>query len=88
MGSSKGAIRSHRRDPVDDRHRDSTARARELGDGRWRELLTRHNMVVRRLLQRFRGREITTTGDGLVAAFDGAERAISAAQEIGRARRR
>jgi class 3 adenylate cyclase len=61
---------------------DSTARARELGDSRWRALLTRHNMVVRGLLERFRGREITTTGDGFVAVFDGAERAIRAAQEM------
>ena len=61
---------------------DSTARARELGDARWRALLLRHNMVVRGLLERFRGREVTTTGDGFVAIFDGAERAIRAAQEI------
>lgn len=64
---------------------DSTARARELGDGHWRDLLHRHNMVIRGLLERFRGREVTTTGDGFVATFDGAERAIRAAQEIGRA---
>ncbi len=61
---------------------DSTARARELGDARWRALLIKHNMVVRGLLERFRGREVTTTGDGFVAIFDGAERAIRAAQEI------
>jgi class 3 adenylate cyclase len=61
---------------------DSTTRARELGDARWRGLLARHNMLVRDLLVRFRGREITTTGDGFVAIFDGAERAIRAAQEI------
>lgn len=64
---------------------DSTARALELGDGRWRDLLARHDQVVRSQLDRFRGREVTTTGDGFVAMFDGAERAIRAAQEIGRA---
>ncbi len=64
---------------------DSTARARELGDSRWRALLARHNMVVRGLLEQFRGREVSTTGDGFVVTFDGAERAIRAAQEIGRA---
>jgi class 3 adenylate cyclase len=64
---------------------DSTARAAELGDGRWRDLLTRHDQVVRSLLDRFRGREVTTTGDGFVAVFDGAERAIRAGQEIARA---
>jgi class 3 adenylate cyclase len=62
---------------------DSTARASELGDGRWRDLLARHDHIVREQLARFRGREVTTTGDGFVAMFDGAERAIRAAQEIG-----
>jgi class 3 adenylate cyclase len=64
---------------------DSSARALELGDGRWRDLLARHDQAVRAVLDRFRGREVTTTGDGFVAVFDGAERAIHAAQEIGRA---
>jgi class 3 adenylate cyclase len=64
---------------------DSTARAIELGDGRWRDLLARHDQIVRDQLDRFRGREVTTTGDGFVAVFDGAERAIRAAQEVGRA---
>jgi class 3 adenylate cyclase len=64
---------------------DSTARAVQLGDGPWRDLLARHNQAVRAVLDRFRGREIATTGDGFVAMFDGAERAIHAAQAIGRA---
>jgi class 3 adenylate cyclase len=64
---------------------ESTVRALELGDGAWRDLLARHDRMVRRQLDRYRGREITTTGDGFVALFDGAERAIRAAQEIGRA---
>ena len=63
----------------------STARALELGDGAWRDLLAQHDRAVRNQLDRFRGREITTTGDGFVALFDGAERAIRAAQEICRA---
>jgi class 3 adenylate cyclase len=62
---------------------DSTARAQELGDGRWRDLLARHDQVVRDQLDRFRGREVTTTGDGFVAVFDGAERAIRAALAMG-----
>jgi class 3 adenylate cyclase len=66
---------------------DSTMRALELGDGAWRDLLARHNLAVRGLLDRFRGREVTTTGDGFIAVFDGAERAIRAAQEICRAAR-
>jgi class 3 adenylate cyclase len=64
---------------------DSTARALELGDGRWRDLLACHDQLVRDQLDRFRGREVTTTGDGFVAVFDGVERAIRAAQEITRA---
>jgi len=61
---------------------ESTSRAEALGDGPWRDLLVRHNQVVRAQLDRFRGREVATTGDGFVAIFDGAERAIRAAQEI------
>jgi hypothetical protein len=49
---------------------DSTARALELGDGRWRGLLARHDQTVRAVLDRFRGREVATTGDGFVAVFD------------------
>ena len=64
---------------------DSTAHALAMGDGPWRDLLGRHNLAVRGLLDRFRGREVTTTGDGFIARFDGAERAIRAAQEICRA---
>jgi hypothetical protein len=59
-----------------------TAHAIELGDGRWRD--ARHDQAVRAVLDRFRGREVATTGVGFVAVFDGAERAIHAAQEIGR----
>jgi class 3 adenylate cyclase len=61
---------------------DSTARALELGDGAWRDVLARHDRLVRDQLERFHGREVTTTGDGFVALFDGAERAIRAAQAI------
>jgi class 3 adenylate cyclase len=49
----------------------ATARAVELGDRRWRELLDRHHVLVRRELAVFRGREIDTAGDGFLAAFDG-----------------
>ena len=64
---------------------DSTVHALELGDGPWRDLLARHDQAVRAVLERFRGREVATTGDGFVAVFDGAERAIHAAEEIRRA---
>jgi class 3 adenylate cyclase len=63
---------------------DSTARALELGDGPWRDLLARHDVAMRGLLDRFRGREAATTGDGFIAVFDGAERAIRAAEEASR----
>jgi pimeloyl-ACP methyl ester carboxylesterase len=61
---------------------DSTQRAAELGDSRWRELLERFYAAARAELQRFRGREIDTAGDGLFAAFDGPARAIRCGQAI------
>ncbi|MGZ4371731.1 MAG: adenylate/guanylate cyclase domain-containing protein [Gaiellaceae bacterium] len=60
----------------------STERARELGDRRWRDLLERHNEVIRRDLERFRGLEIDTAGDGFFATFDGPARAIRCARSI------
>jgi pimeloyl-ACP methyl ester carboxylesterase len=60
----------------------STARAAELGDARWRELLERFYTIARAQLQRFRGREIDTAGDGLFAAFDGPARAIRCMEAI------
>ncbi len=54
----------------------ATQKAADLGDRRWRELLEEHHGVVRRELGRFRGREIDTTGDGFLAAFDGPARAV------------
>src|SRR5207248_5648875 len=61
---------------------ESTIKAIELGDRRWRELLERHNALVRRELLRFRGREVDTTGDGFLATFDGPARAIRCACAI------
>jgi class 3 adenylate cyclase len=60
----------------------STARAAELGDRAWRELLDRHHSIVRGELERFRGEEIDTAGDGFLATFDGPGRAIRAAVAI------
>jgi pimeloyl-ACP methyl ester carboxylesterase len=54
----------------------STQRAAEVGDARWRELLGAHQEAVRRELERFRGREVKTLGDGHLATFDGPARAI------------
>lgn len=50
---------------------DATARAAELGDNRWRNLLARHDEAVRKELSRFHGREVKTVGDGFLATFDG-----------------
>jgi class 3 adenylate cyclase/pimeloyl-ACP methyl ester carboxylesterase len=61
---------------------DSTAKAVELGDRAWSELLTQHHTVVRRQLARFRGVEIDTAGDGFFATFDGPARAIRCAEAI------
>jgi pimeloyl-ACP methyl ester carboxylesterase len=55
---------------------DSTAKAAELGDRRWRNLLASYHTAVQREVTRFRGREIDTAGDGMLAAFDGPARAI------------
>ena len=60
----------------------STELAAELGDRRWRELLEAHRVVVRRELERFRGHEVDTTGDGFLATFDGPARAIRCATAI------
>jgi class 3 adenylate cyclase len=61
---------------------DSTRRAARDGDHAWRELLERHDALVRRQLERFRGREVKTTGDGFLAVFDGPARAIRCARAI------
>jgi pimeloyl-ACP methyl ester carboxylesterase len=58
----------------------STERAAELGDRRWREVLESHHATIRRQLERFRGREIDTAGDGFLASFDGPARAIRCAE--------
>ena len=60
----------------------STERAAVLGDNRWRELLEAFYARVRELLQLYHGREISTAGDGFLAAFDGPARAIRCAGAI------
>ena len=58
---------------------DSTATVERVGDAAWRTMLLDHNDQMRAQLDRFRGREITTTGDGFVAVFDGAARSVRCA---------
>jgi class 3 adenylate cyclase len=64
---------------------DSTVRASDMGDVRWRDLLARHDDLIRRELERHRGREVKTTGDGFLATFDGPARGVRCAQAIGSA---
>jgi class 3 adenylate cyclase len=60
----------------------STERAARLGDRAWRALLDTHHDIVRRELERHRGREVKTVGDGFLATFDGPARAIRCACAI------
>ncbi len=60
----------------------STEQAVELGDRRWRAVLEQHHDLVRRQLERFRGTEIDTAGDGFLATFDGPARAVRCAAAI------
>ncbi len=61
----------------------STERAAEMGDSQWRGLLERHDRLVRREIDRHRGRAVKSTGDGVLATFDGPARAVRAAESIG-----
>jgi Adenylate and Guanylate cyclase catalytic domain len=61
---------------------DSTHLASRMGDARWRELLSEHFVSVRTELERFHGREVATTGDGMLATFDGPARALHCAAAI------
>ena len=60
----------------------STERLTELGDRGWGELLDAHDSTCDRELERFRGRRVKSTGDGLLAVFDGPARAIRCAAAI------
>src|SRR5262245_5749100 len=61
---------------------DSTARASELGDCAWRELLQAHDATVRREIAQFRGTEVRSLGDGFLVLFDGPAQAVFCAQAI------
>jgi len=60
----------------------STQRAAELGDARWREVLGDFFAVLRKELTAFRGQEVNTAGDGMLATFDGPARAIKCARSL------
>ena len=61
---------------------DSTRRAAELGDQRWRELLQRHDELARAEIRSFQGRLVKDTGDGVLATFDGPTRAVLCATAL------
>src|SRR2546422_10189957 len=60
----------------------STERTAAVGDARWRELVSRHDELMRAELERHRGREVKTIGDGFLATFDGPARGIRCARAI------
>jgi class 3 adenylate cyclase len=60
----------------------STVRAEQVGDRRWRALLDTHDELAGRLVQRWGGRLVKTTGDGILATFDGPGRAIGCAAAL------
>ncbi|MFN2640968.1 MAG: alpha/beta fold hydrolase [Actinomycetota bacterium] len=60
----------------------STDHAASVGDSRWRRLLDEHDAIIRGNIEKFRGREVKTTGDGVLATFDGPARAIRCANAI------
>jgi class 3 adenylate cyclase len=61
---------------------DSTRLAAEAGDRRWRELLDAHDEISAREVERFRGRRVKTTGDGMLAVFDGPARGVRCAEAV------
>ena len=66
---------------------DSTLRAAEMGAERWRHLVGDHNRKAENAVDRYRGRLVKTTGDGVLAQFDGSERAVRGAVAIREASR-
>src|SRR6266540_207321 len=60
----------------------STERAAEVGDKRWRQIVSAHHGLIRRQLKRYSGREIDTAGDGFFATFDQPAQAIRCAEAI------
>jgi class 3 adenylate cyclase len=60
----------------------STERAAALGDRPWGKVLEQHHAIVRRELERFRGREVDTAGDGFLTTFDGPARAVRCACSV------
>ena len=66
----------------------STEKAAAMGDRRWHEVIESYYRLVRRCVERFRGVEVSTEGDGFIARFDGPARAVSCATRHPRRRAR
>lgn len=66
----------------------STEQAARMGHRRWTKLTTAHDAVVREVLQRHRGREVKTLGDGFLAIFDATTRAVRSGMDITKAANR
>ena len=64
---------------------DSTATAAVMGDAKWRKLIDEHDRVSKAIVSRYRGEYVESTGDGLLATFDGPARAVRCAQALGEA---
>ncbi len=60
----------------------STAHASAMGDAAWRRVLDEHDRIVRRMVEASRGRVVKTTGDGVLAVFDGPGRALRCALSL------
>ena len=67
---------------------DSTATLHRMGDAAWRDLILTHNTLLREQLNIFRGREVKTTGDGFLAVFDSATRAVRCGAAMARSARK
>jgi class 3 adenylate cyclase/pimeloyl-ACP methyl ester carboxylesterase len=65
----------------------STTRAIEIGDRRWRELLNSHDRLAEQVVERHRGKLVKNTGDGILATFDGPGRGVRCALALGEAAR-
>ena len=61
----------------------STNRAVEIGDRRWRELLDSHDRLARQVVEQHRGKLVKSTGDGILATFDGPGRGVRCALALG-----
>jgi len=96
LGDIEESITGHRERPSPDLERvlatvlftdivDSTRSAAEMGDQAWRRLLDNHDRIATQLVEQHRGSLIKTTGDGILATFDGPGRAVRCALAFGAA---